>query len=182
MRLGNILALGTNVAVIVGLFLVVMELNQNTELARIAMVNDGSLTENEVWIALMEQEPKDAIAKSFECPEKLVLADYVVLDSYLYAGMNLVYRNYELAREGFYSDEDWKSEVDNYAHWYLSGEFGKAYWDEVGRLYFDAEFTQYVDSVLASPGENFDSVWKKIVSALPSKEGLEPLISPACLD
>ena len=182
MRLENVLAIGTNVAVIVGLFLVVMELNQNTELARIEMINDGSLTENQVFMALLEQEPKDAIAKSFECPEKLVFADYVVLDSYLYSGMNLVYRNFELAKEGFYTEEDWKSEVDNYAHWYFSGEFGKVYWNEVGRHYFDAEFSQYVDSVLTRPGENFNSVWRKIVATLPSKEGLEPVISPVCLD
>jgi hypothetical protein len=181
MKWENWLALGTNIAVIIGLFLVVLELNQNSELTRVELVNEGNAIENELWQSLMGQVPKDVIAKSIECPEKLDLSDYVVLDSYLYTGMNLVYRSYELAKEGFFTPEDWKSEVDNYAHWYLSGEFGKAYWNNVGRDYFDGEFSEYVDSVLATPGDDMNQAWLKIVSALPSKKGTVLTKSVICL-
>ena len=100
------LAIGTNVAVIVGLVLVVLELNQNSALARLGLIDDHNSMENELILAIMDNTPKDAIAKSIECPEKLDLSDYVVLDSYLYTGMNLVYRNYELAKEGFFTEKD----------------------------------------------------------------------------
>jgi hypothetical protein len=176
----NWLAIGTNVAVIIGLLLVVLELNQNSELARIGLINDGNATENELFQALMEKVPKNTIAKSLECPEKLDLSDYVVLDSYLYTGMNLVYRNYELAKEGFFDENDWKSEVDIYAHWYFSSELGKAYWENVGRVYFDKEFSAYVDSVLARPGDDMNDAWKKVAAALPSREGVELAISTIC--
>ena len=97
----NWLAVATNAAVFVGLVLVVLELNQNSELARVELINDGNAMENDLFLTLMESVPKDTIAKSIECPERLDLSDYIVLDSYLYTGMNLVYRNYEIAKEGF---------------------------------------------------------------------------------
>jgi hypothetical protein len=167
----NWLSIGTNVAVIIGLVLVVLELNQNAELARIGLINDGNATENQLFEALMDDVPRNIIAKSLECPEKLDLPDYVVLDSYLYTGMNLVYRNYELAKEGFFEESDWKSEVDNYAQWYLSSEFGKAYWENIGRNYFDEEFSAYVDSVIAQPGVDMKAAWTKVAAGLPSRKG-----------
>lgn len=180
MNVSNWLAIGTNLAVIVGLILVVLELNQNSELARIALVNDGNASENELWQALMEDIPKDVIAKAAECPGKLDLSDYVVLDSYIYTGMNLVYRNFELHKEGFFTDKDWKSEVDNYAHWYLSGEFGKAYWNGAGRNYFDRDFVAYVDEVLTRPGVDLAQAWRNIAKNIPSKNGQPYNISPVC--
>jgi len=174
------MAIGTNVAVVVGLVLVVLELNQNSELARLELVNDHNSMENELILATMESAPKEAIAKSIECPEKLDLSDYVVIDAYLYTGMNLVYRDYELAKEGFFTEKDWKSEVDNYAHWYLSGEFGTSYWNNVGRNYFDAEFVEYVESVLAKPGVDIGVAWRKIATALPSKKASASEISSVC--
>jgi hypothetical protein len=176
----NWLAIGTNVAVIIGLLLVVLELDQNSKLARIGLLNDGNATENELFQAQMAEVPKNIIAKSLECPEKLDLSDYVVLDSYLYTGMNLVYRNYELAKEGFFEENDWKSEVDKYAHWYFSSEFGKAYWENVGRDYFDEEFAAHVDSVLARPGVDMKGAWKKVASVLPSRKGVELNVSTIC--
>lgn len=92
------LAIGTNVAVIIGLVLVILELNQNAELTRIEMINEANATENSLFQTLMDEVPKDAIAKAVECPEKLELSEYVVLDAYPFTGMNLVYSNYELAK------------------------------------------------------------------------------------
>lgn len=177
----NWLAIGTNVAVIIGLLLVALELNQNSKLARIGLINDGNARENELFQALMEEVPKNIIAKSLECPEKLDLSDYVVLDSYLYTGMNLIYRNYELAKEGFFEESDWKSEVEIYAHWYFSSEFGKAYWENVGRDYFDGEFAAHVDNILGRPGvDNMNDAWKKVAAALPSRKGAELNVGTIC--
>ena len=174
------LGVSTNVAVIIGLALVVLELNQNSDLARIQLVNEGNSAENELFMALMESVPKESVTKSLECPEKLDLSDYVVLDSYIYTGMNLVYRNFELAKESFFSEKDWKSEVDIYAHWYLSGEFGRTYWKTVGRNYFDSEFSAYVDTVLTKPGIDMEGAWRAVASAMPSKNATAHEISSIC--
>ena len=110
------LALGTNLAVLLGLLLVVLELNQNSALARVELINAGNAIEIELWQTLTDQVPKDAIAKSVECPAKLASSDYVLLDSCLYTALNPVYRNHELSKEGLLSQDGWTSEVQNYAH------------------------------------------------------------------
>lgn len=176
----NWLAVATNAAVFVGLVLVVLELNQNSELARVELINDGNAMENDLFLTLMESVPKDTIAKSIECPERLDLSDYIVLDSYLYTGMNLVYRNYEIAKEGFFTENDWKFEVDNYAHWYLSNEFGSAYWKNVGRNYFDEEFSGYVDAFLARPGVDLEGAWRNLAANIPSKKATAFDVSAVC--
>jgi hypothetical protein len=43
------LALGTNVAVFLWLLLAVLELSQNSELARVELINEGNPVENELW-------------------------------------------------------------------------------------------------------------------------------------
>lgn len=124
------LALGTNLAVLLGLLLVALELNQNSVRARLESINAGNAIEIELWQTLTDQVPKNAIAKSIECPAKLDLSDHVAPHSCLYRAPNLVYRNHELSKEGLPSQDGWTSEVQNYvqnyAHCYLPGEFGKA--------------------------------------------------------
>ena len=77
----------------------------------------------------MGDAPTELIAKSVECPEKLTYADFIALDAYLFTSMNIVYRNYELAKEGLFTQSDWKSEADDYVHWYLGDTFSRTWWN-----------------------------------------------------
>ena len=144
------------------------------------MLNEGSITENDVWLALMNDAPNDIIAKSVECPEKLTYADYIVLDSYLFTALNNVYRSYEVAKEGLFTQSDWKSEVEGYAHWYLGDEFSRTYWDKVGKAYFDPEFSDYVDEQLSKEGIDMYGAWKIIRSSMNTKNGSAVVLSNEC--
>ena len=179
-KITNWLSIATNLAVLAGLLLVVLELNQNASLARVALKNEGSVTENEVWQALMANAPNEVIAKSVECPERLTYADYIVLDSYLFTALNNVYRNYEMAKEELFTEKDWKSEVEGYAHWYLGDEFSRTYWEEVGKAYFDREFVEYVDLQLSKEGVDMYGAWKKVSSNMSSVDGREFPASELC--
>jgi hypothetical protein len=179
-RTSGWLPIATNLAVLFGLLLVVYELNQNSTLARVALKNEGTVTENQVWQALMNDAPNDVIAKSVECPERLTYSDYIVLDSYLFTALNNVYRNYEVAKEGLFTQSDWKSEVEGYAHWYLGDEFARTYWDKVGKAYFDPEFADYVDEYLAKEGIGMYGAWKIVRSNMKMGQESELLVSPLC--
>ena len=90
----------SNVVILAGLILVAYELNQNSQLARAALINDGTEFENANWQVLLGESPIELLAKSIECPEKMTFADYITMDSYYFLSMNVIYRNYELAKEG----------------------------------------------------------------------------------
>jgi hypothetical protein len=169
----------TNLAVLGGLMLVAYELNQNSELARTALINDGSGFENELWLGLFGNAPSDVIAKSVECPERMTYADFMVMDAYLFTGINIVYRNYEIAKEGLFSQSDWKSEVDDYVHWYLANPFGRIWWDG-SKIYFDTRFSDYVDNQLEKEGIDSFGAWQRLRAKLDFKTALKAPVSESC--
>ncbi len=88
--------------------LVLFEINQNSQLARMALVNEGNISNNQFWAHLMGETPTDVIALAVECPEAMTYGDFMAMDAYLFVGMNFLYRNFELAQEGIFTDEDWQ--------------------------------------------------------------------------
>jgi hypothetical protein len=91
--------------------------------------------------------------------------DYLTVDALLFSYLNLFYRNYELALEGIYFEEDWKSPLDNYAGWYLGNAFGRAWWAEE-RGFFPEEFAAYADEVLARPTRSPPDYWRAVQGRL----------------
>ena len=67
--------------------------------------------------SMMGDDPSDVLAKALECAAQMSYADYIAMDSYLYTAMNIIYRNYEIAREGLFAKSALKEGVTNYAHW-----------------------------------------------------------------
>ena len=134
-----------NIGLVAGMVLVAYEINQNSQLARTALVNEGNIASNEFWANLMGDTPSDVIAMAVECPEAMTYSDYFEMDAYLFTAMNSLYRNYQLAQEGIFTDEDWKEEVERYSAWYLGNPFGRAWWEAEGEIFNEKEFLDYVD-------------------------------------
>ena len=170
-RLSNWISLIANVSILAGLILVAYELNQNSQLARIALINDGSAFENQLWTEMMGDIPGDVIAKAVECPELLTYSDFMAMDAFLFTSINIVYRNYEIAQEGLFTKSDWKGEVENYAHWYLDNEFGRAWWLEEGTHFFETEFSDYVSRQLEKEGLDSAEYWLRIRGRMESLSG-----------
>ena len=162
-RVNRWLTLAANLGMLVGLILVALQLNQNSELARAQLINEGNITESQVWTGLMGEDPTEAIAKSLENPSEMTFADFMVVDAYLWVAMNIFHRNYALAREGMFDTTDWQQDIDSLGTWYLGNAFGRAWWEEEARGFFEPEFVAYIDQHLATPS-NRDSefYWLKI--------------------
>ncbi len=137
-----------NVELLAGMMLVAYEINQNSQLARIALVNEGYAASNQFWANLMSENPTDVIAMAVECPEAMTYSDFFAMDAFLFTGMNILYREYELAQEGIFTEEDWQEQVEGYTSWYIGNQFGRAWWHEEGRNFFEEDFVNYVDKQL----------------------------------
>lgn len=142
------LSLAANVGVLLGLVLVIVQINQNTQLARSAYKSEGNIVANQVWANVMGDRAGDVVEKSVECPAEMTYSDFMALDAYLFTSINMIYREYQLAQEGLYSDADWQATVDLYVHWYLANPFGRAWWDEEAKTFFPEEFGAYVQKQL----------------------------------
>jgi len=73
-RLNRWLALAANLGLLAGLIMVALQLNQTSELARAQLINEGNITESQVWAGLMGEDPAEAIAKSIENPSEMTFA------------------------------------------------------------------------------------------------------------
>jgi hypothetical protein len=78
----------------------------------------------------------------------MTYSDFIAMDAFLFTGMNILYRNFELAQEGIFTVADWQESVEGYAAWYLGNPFGRAWWDEEGRYFFADDFVSHVDKQL----------------------------------
>jgi hypothetical protein len=151
-----------NIAVLAGLVLVAIQISQNSSLARTALINEGNVVSNQIWANLMGENPGQVIARAIECPERMTYADFMAMDAFLFSNMNMLYRDYQLTQEGLFTSSDWKGSVDAYAHWYLGNTFGRTWWDQEAKHFFNREFTEYVDKRLQEDGMDSHTHWEHI--------------------
>ncbi len=130
------LTLAANFGVILGLVLVLVKINQNTQLARSAYRSEGNIVANQVWAQIMDDRAGDVVEKSVECPAERTYSDFMVLDAYLFTSISMIYRDFQLTQEGLNSDADWHATVDLYVDWYLANPFGRALRDEEAKTFF----------------------------------------------
>jgi hypothetical protein len=154
-----------NIALLAGLILVAYELNQNRSLARMELVNEGNVVQNQIWANLMGEVPGEVIARALECPEEMTYADFMAMDAFLFTSLNTLYRNYELAEEGIFTEEEWRQSVETYASWFLGSSFGRVWWEEEARSFFPSEFANYVDEQVSKEKDSY-AYWLKVRSRL----------------
>jgi hypothetical protein len=161
-NLSRWISAAANIGVLAGLVLVAIQINQNSSLARTALIDEGNVVSNEIWANLMGENPGQAIARAIECPDRMTYADFMAMDAFLFSNMNMLYRDYQLTQEGLFTSADWKTSVDTYAHWYLGNAFGRAWWDQEARHFFSREFGEYVDKRLKEDGMDSHTHWERI--------------------
>ena len=96
----------------------------------------------------MGENPANVIGMAVECPAAMTYSDYIAMDAFLFTGMYLLYRNFQLAEEGIFTEEDWQKSVEEYTGWYLGNPFGRIWWDEQARHFFADDFANHVDKQL----------------------------------
>jgi len=166
-RLNRWLSLAANLGLLAGLILVAVQIDQNSQLTRMQLINEGNVALNEIWANALGENPAMAVAKSIENPAGMNFVDYIVVDTYLFTTMNLFYRNYELANEGIFDESDWQQMIESYASWFLGSAFGRAWWHGSGRHFFAPEFAVYVDKVIeGAPEEDSLAHWNRIRALL----------------
>jgi hypothetical protein len=118
----------TGIAIVVGLALVVIELQQNRDAVSSQLSNDGFQIYTDFGTAMLGEDAADVIAKACETPSELTTADLVILDFFYSELERRTLRLKTLEeRGGFYGDE-WRT--NKLGNWTMLFEtsVGRAYW------------------------------------------------------
>lgn len=122
------LGLGANVGVVIGLFLVAFQINQETELAKAQLFSNHTDSRREWNQAMMGENPMEVVAKSIERPHDLTLAELHMMDMYFVAAINELRRLEVLKAAGL----DVGARIEGLQVFYFGSNFAKAWYKEYG--------------------------------------------------
>lgn len=140
----------TNIAVLLSVLLLVVELRQNTELTRIQMIQDRINTNQQLESEFFNQHLSQVWVKSFRDPASMTLEEIRSMDAYLVVFMNQVMREYDLEQAGLLeSGATAKLMQENF--WFLFGSpFAKAWWAQLGQSGLSPEFVELARPIVDS--------------------------------
>ncbi len=142
-KLSGWLSVGANFGVVIGLILVLLQMNQNEKLLRVQLENQyyDSYISTEANFA---GENMPAIwEKSILRPQDLSIADARALESLTWSPLFRFISLYRLAEAGILDDSVWQAQVDADASYFFGTPYGMAWW-ESSRASMDPQFLPLV--------------------------------------
>ncbi len=148
----------TNVAILFGLGLVVYELNQSKQLASAQFIIDNIARQTSIELAMMSEDPREALAKAALHPADLNERDVVALDAYYHSiVMGWVANRLYPQRAGV--DLPWRAIVAESARRNLSTEPARRWlraWaaDQEGDLFGGMELAEIAEKAVQDDSGN----------------------------
>jgi hypothetical protein len=172
-RLNKWMSVGANAGVLIGLALVIMQLNQNETLLRVQIMNQYY----DSYIAADSAFAGDNVAEIFEKsmiePENLSFADMRALESQTFSPMLRWINLYRLSESGIIDDSEWRRQVKADAGYYLGTPYGRAWWEfqsteeDIMDSFLPAELREYVNAQLEDNGpDNVQFEYRQIQQML----------------
>ncbi len=153
-RTNSWLSLVSGLAILVGLVLVAIELNQNTEHLRLQILDQITARANENNRALLGENPTAAIEKSVREPENLTYAELLIVDAHLINVVSGWEDRFFLYEAGLVEASDWERKIEGEVNWFFGNRFAKTWWRESGREFVEPEVARYIDEALEVVGEH----------------------------
>lgn len=179
-RVGRWLSVLANSGVLIGLILVLLQMNQNEELVRLQILNQY----HDSYVAqesLFAGENLPAIwQKAAVEPQDLSLAEMRAMESQTFAPILRWINLYQLAEAGIVDEAFWRGQVTLDAGFYFGMPYGRAWWerqrDAFSEEFLPPELREAIDDVvfdqdLISPTNMFKGVQERAVEL--SKGGRE---------
>jgi hypothetical protein len=157
-RFSNWFQIISNVAIIFGLGLVVYELNQSKQLASGQFVSDNFARETSIWLAMMGEDPREALAKAALHPADLNERDVVALDAY-YESIVIGWFSLRLSSQSAGFDVPWQFRVTQSVQTTFSTEparrWLRAWAAGMNDNSYGTEFSEIVEKALQGDSGNF---------------------------
>jgi hypothetical protein len=167
-RFSNWFQIISNVAIIVGIGLVIYELNQSKLVANGQMIDATASRMNDQYLAMMGEDPRDALAKAALHPDDLDEKDAVTLDAF-YTSIILGWGNLYYTSGLLDVERRWRDGVQTQARMYFSSEPGRR-WLQAWAADPPMGLTEIADLALTSVSENSDDPMRAAYELLLAKD------------
>jgi hypothetical protein len=146
-----------NLGVLIGIALILIELNQSRQLAEAQFRLDVDQTYRAAEVAMMESGLSDAWATSISRPESLTVAEIRSLDSFYATIINRWANTFRLEQEGLANDGATLGQMDA-APFFFGNPFAVRWWS-YDRENWPADFAATVDRVIAEVDAQANERW-----------------------
>ena len=144
----------TNIAVLFGVLLLVFELRQNAELARLEMIQDRIDAFQQAEAGFFDPELSQVWVKSFKEPDSMTLAEIRMMDAYLAIHMAQMIRDHDLENAGLLNEGATATLLEGDAKWLFGSPFAKAWWEQFGEGY-PSEFHRVANPIVDPVGDDY---------------------------
>ncbi|MBV1908465.1 MAG: hypothetical protein KUG78_04035 [Kangiellaceae bacterium] len=118
-----------NIGIAIGLFLVILQMNQNEKLVQIQIKNQYAESYIAAETTFAGENMPLVWQKSAEEPQSLTLAEMRIMESQTFAILLRWINLYNLAESGILSDDEWRKEVSLDVGFYFNTPYGRAWWE-----------------------------------------------------
>ncbi len=158
------------IAVVVGLILVIWELQQARQLARAQVSSDSFALASQINAVVLGETAAKVVAKACDTPESLTGADFEILRAYYQSWVSVVWRVQVIEQRSGLYDGDWKQRGPGIFANIFSTAAGRGWWKST-RFSNSGELRELGDSLLAEAGpiackEDFNSFQTETTKAL----------------
>jgi hypothetical protein len=152
----------SNIAVLLGVFLVILQLRQNADLLEMQLIKQESESYVQNLTEILPEDFTDTMFRAVENPQELSRKEIFEVDLFLWSrGISRWRSLYDLAERGLLSHSEWQRAVSEDAASVFAYPFGRAYWDNLkeSQSTIPDELIQAIDSVLAESSPNSTTEW-----------------------
>jgi len=161
----------TNVGVLAGLLLLVMELNQNAQQLELQLQFSANQKYFESNRDMMDPQTALVFAKAITAPKELSFAEGLIASSWVLNSLNAGEDKYWIYRAGLVTEQEWKEELRANLPWVLGSPFAKLTW-ETTKSEYEKEYADFIDSELQHiPDDVTWRWWLDFQSGLPEATG-----------
>jgi len=168
-RFSNWFQIISNVAIIVGLALIVYELDQSKKVANGQMIDAAASRSNDLLLAMMGEDPRGALARAALHPGDLEEKDAVTLDAFydsIVSGWSYLCFTSELLDV----DRHWRGAVQLQARMFFSTEPGRRWLQALAAGGSPFGLSEIYDLALATVSEKSDNHMRTTYELLLAKD------------
>lgn len=140
-------SIATNIAVVAGLILLAVEIDQNSEMLRITSARESTASIIEIQAHQMDSDVAKVLLKAYD-DEPLSNLEVVIVEGYLNPQLLVLQDDYADYLRGLYAEPRWQSR-SAFVRALLQPQATRDWWITF-KSTFSSEFQQYIDAEIAN--------------------------------
>ena len=154
-KLSHWVQIMSGAALVVGIVLIIMEMEQNKQLTRAQLAGESAGLGLSRTLAFIGERPMEVMAKACDPDARLTREDALILGNIFQAYINTVGRTWEIGRRAEFGDERWKMVADANFPRIFATQHGRDWWaasSPYPSIKSRSELRNYGDRILAELG------------------------------